>query len=203
MTLSAALIAGAVQAAPVGLAKSVTLVAMTKGVAASGSTLTLIEGALKIMAWTKAKTAVVAGAIVVLAAGTTTVITVKKAHEHQIPVSQGGIFKSDANTGATNNGSLDVAFTSIGVTLTMKDQTLEIAGVIPNSNAEKAGLRRGLIIQQIDGANIAGKSLGECAGMMRGATGSKIKIGVSDTTNGKTKIVEFTRDRNPVPLPFH
>jgi RNA polymerase sigma factor (sigma-70 family) len=42
-----------VQAAPVALAKSVTAVAITKGVAASGSTLTLIQGALKIMAWTK------------------------------------------------------------------------------------------------------------------------------------------------------
>jgi RNA polymerase sigma factor (sigma-70 family) len=61
-----------VQAAPVALAKSVTAVALTKGVAASTSTLTLINGALKIMAWTKAKTAAVAGACVLLAAGTTT-----------------------------------------------------------------------------------------------------------------------------------
>jgi RNA polymerase sigma factor (sigma-70 family) len=49
--------ANSVQAAPVALAKSVTAVAIAKGAAASGSTLTLIKGALKIMAWTKAKTA--------------------------------------------------------------------------------------------------------------------------------------------------
>src|SRR5450759_4848978 len=58
---TAAIIAGtisanSVQAAPVALAKSVTAVAIAKGAAASGSTLTLIKGALKIMAWTKAKT---------------------------------------------------------------------------------------------------------------------------------------------------
>jgi RNA polymerase sigma factor (sigma-70 family) len=70
----------AMQVAPVGLAKSVTLVAMTKGVAASGSTLTLIKGALKIMAWAKAKTAVVVGAGVLLAAGTATMVVVEKAH---------------------------------------------------------------------------------------------------------------------------
>ena len=66
--------AHSVQAVPVALAKSVTTVALAKGAAASTSTLTLIKGALKIMAWTKVKTAVVAGAVVLLTAGTTTVI---------------------------------------------------------------------------------------------------------------------------------
>jgi RNA polymerase sigma factor (sigma-70 family) len=77
ITLSAAAIAGAisthsVQAAPVALAKSVTAIAMTKGAAASGSTLTLIKGALTIMAWTKAKTAIVVGVAAILTVGTTT-----------------------------------------------------------------------------------------------------------------------------------
>ena len=63
VVLSAVVVAGAmsahsVRAAPVGLAKSVTTVALAKGAAASGSTLTLIKGALKIMTWTKAKSAV-------------------------------------------------------------------------------------------------------------------------------------------------
>jgi uncharacterized protein (TIGR03435 family) len=69
--------AHSVQAAPVTLAKSITVVAFAKGTAASTSTLTLIKGALKIMAWTKAKTAIVVGVVVLLAAGTTTV-TVKE-----------------------------------------------------------------------------------------------------------------------------
>jgi RNA polymerase sigma factor (sigma-70 family) len=73
-----AIIAGAisvncVQAAPVALAKTVTAVAIVKGAAASGSTLTLIKGALKIMAWSKAKTAVVVTVAVMLVAGTTEV----------------------------------------------------------------------------------------------------------------------------------
>jgi len=66
--------ANSVQAAPVALAKSVTAVAIAKGAAASGSTLTLIKGALKIMAWTKAKTAIVVGVGILLTAGTTTVV---------------------------------------------------------------------------------------------------------------------------------
>jgi RNA polymerase sigma factor (sigma-70 family) len=79
VTLTATMIAGAVaansvQAAPAGLAVTVTAAA-AKGAAVSSSTLTLIKGALKIMAWTKAKTAVVA-VVVVLAAGTTTPIII-------------------------------------------------------------------------------------------------------------------------------
>jgi uncharacterized protein (TIGR03435 family) len=79
--IAGAISANSVQAAPVALAKTVTAVAIAKGVAASGSTLTLIKGALKIMAWTKMKTAIVAGAVVLLAAGTTTV-TVKEIQAH-------------------------------------------------------------------------------------------------------------------------
>ncbi len=66
--------ANSLQAAPAALAKAVTTVAFAKGAAASASTLTLINGAAKIMAWTKAKTAVVIGAGLLLAAATTTVI---------------------------------------------------------------------------------------------------------------------------------
>jgi hypothetical protein len=74
--IAGAISANSVQAAPMALAKSVTAVALTKGVAVSTSTLTLIKGALKLMAWTKAKTAVIAAAAVILAAGTTTPIII-------------------------------------------------------------------------------------------------------------------------------
>ena len=54
--IAGAISANSIQAAPMVLAKSVTSVAIAKGAAASGSTLILIKGALKLMAWTKAKT---------------------------------------------------------------------------------------------------------------------------------------------------
>ena len=82
---TAAIIAGAisgnsVQAAPAALANSAAAITIAKGTAASASTLTLIKGALKIMAWTKAKTAIVASACVLLAAGTTS-ITIYRAQK--------------------------------------------------------------------------------------------------------------------------
>jgi RNA polymerase sigma factor (sigma-70 family) len=83
--IAGAISANSVQAAPVALANSVVAVAVAKGAAASGSTLTLIKGALKIMAWEKAKTAIVAGASVLLAAGTTTAFVVQHKFHNVAP----------------------------------------------------------------------------------------------------------------------
>ena len=74
--IAGAISANSVHAAPVALAKSVTAVAVAKGAAVSVSTLTLIKGALQLMAWAKAKTAILAVAGLLFAAGTTA-ITVK------------------------------------------------------------------------------------------------------------------------------
>jgi uncharacterized protein (TIGR03435 family) len=71
--LAGAISANSVQAAPAALVKTMSTVAIAKGVTASVSTLTLIKGALKIMAWTKAKVIVVVGVAVILTTGTATV----------------------------------------------------------------------------------------------------------------------------------
>ena len=57
-------------AAPGALAATITKAAAAKGVAASGSVMTILKGTLKIMAWTKIKTAALAGAVALLAAST-------------------------------------------------------------------------------------------------------------------------------------
>jgi RNA polymerase sigma factor (sigma-70 family) len=74
VVIAGALSGNCVQAAPVGLHQTISAVALAKGAAASTSTLALVKGALKIMAWTKAKTAALIGACVLLTAGTTTAI---------------------------------------------------------------------------------------------------------------------------------
>jgi len=66
-----------IQIAPAMLAKTATAVALAKGATASASTLTLIKGALKIMAWTNAKTAAVIGITTLLVVGTATVVVTK------------------------------------------------------------------------------------------------------------------------------
>jgi RNA polymerase sigma factor (sigma-70 family) len=84
VAFSATIIAGAVsansiQAAPIGLAATISATAV-KSSAVAASTLTLVKGALKLMAWTKAKTAIVVSACVLFTAGTTTTLMV----QHQV-----------------------------------------------------------------------------------------------------------------------
>jgi uncharacterized protein (TIGR03435 family) len=71
--LTTVIAANSVQAAPAVLAKSVIAAGLAQGVATSASTLTLVQGALKLMAWTKMKTAIVAAVVIV---ATTSVVTV-------------------------------------------------------------------------------------------------------------------------------
>lgn len=74
--ISSAVSAHSIQSAPPALAHTITVLALTKGTAAGASTLTLIKGGLKIMAWSKTKTAIVAG-VIALALGGVTPLAVK------------------------------------------------------------------------------------------------------------------------------
>jgi len=89
--------ANSVQAAPVGLAVTVTAVAKTSAV--SGSSLALV----KLMAWVKAQTAIVVGTAVVLAAVTTAVVIEgmdqQETYSWQVPfVSQTNFYQILSNT---------------------------------------------------------------------------------------------------------
>jgi RNA polymerase sigma factor (sigma-70 family) len=76
--------ANSVQTAPAGLAKAVSAVATAKGAAASTSTLTLIKGALKLMAWSKAKVAVAVAAGLILAGGASIVVVNKVSEAREL-----------------------------------------------------------------------------------------------------------------------
>jgi len=81
VTSTTAIIAGAISAhsihmAPAAVSHSVMAVATAKGAAASASTLTLIQGALKLMASTKLKIGIASAIIVALVATTATMTAV-------------------------------------------------------------------------------------------------------------------------------
>jgi serine-type D-Ala-D-Ala carboxypeptidase/endopeptidase len=71
-----------VQAAPAALAKSATALGLTKGVAASGSTLSLFQATLKTMAWAKAKTVFAISLAVLVPAGAAVLVA---GHEPRNP----------------------------------------------------------------------------------------------------------------------
>lgn len=102
--LAAAISANSVQAAPAALAQTATAVAIAKGAAVSTSTLTLIKGAMKIMAWTKAKTAVVTGVAVVLAATSISLVGMAVVAVQNLP-GQIGWWKLNQNSGSSISDS--------------------------------------------------------------------------------------------------
>ncbi len=75
--LTEAISANSVQSAPATLAKTAAAVALAKGATASTPALALIKGVLKIMAWTKIKSAMVVGVATLLVAGTATAVVKK------------------------------------------------------------------------------------------------------------------------------
>ena len=90
--------AHSVQAAPATLAKSISVVAVAKGATASSSTLTLIKGAFKIMAWTKTKI-IAATAVVAIAGISAITIAVKqRGHSHPVTVTSPGDWIWEANS---------------------------------------------------------------------------------------------------------
>jgi uncharacterized protein (TIGR03435 family) len=111
VTSTTAIIGGAISAnsvlmAPAPLAKSVAAVAIVKSAMVNSSTLTLIKGALKAMAWTKAKTAVIAGIGILLAAGTATVV-VERAVAKSNASSSGPVWADDPTKWESNSRVLD------------------------------------------------------------------------------------------------
>jgi len=76
--LAGAISANSVHAAPVALTTTISAAAVKTAVV-STSTATIINGALKLMAWTKVKMAIVTGVVVLLAGGTT-LVAVKAAN---------------------------------------------------------------------------------------------------------------------------
>ena len=79
LTLSSAAITGAVSAnsvhaAPAGLATTIATVAATKGATAGSSTLALVKGALKLMAWNQTKKHLTLGATLLVVAGAVTTL---------------------------------------------------------------------------------------------------------------------------------
>ncbi len=100
--IAQAISANSVHAAPAGLALTVSAGALAKGAAASTSTLTLVHGALKLMAWTKAKTGMVIGIVAILAVTSTTFVGFKLA-ERRLPIAESATGLSPFTMNATGS----------------------------------------------------------------------------------------------------
>ncbi len=134
-TIAETISTNSVQAAPVALVKAVTAVALAKGAAASISTLTLVKGALKIMAWTKAKTAILTGAVAILAATSTAIIGVELVRAHHPTAERWDILSPSAV-----NATLEIqpdGTTLFHATIELTNATSQTSGITRLSGQDK------------------------------------------------------------------
>lgn len=85
----------------------------------------------------------------------------------------------------------------IGAGLESDEKTglVRISRIYSQSPADLAGLQAGLLIQQINGVSVEGKSLQECLGLIAGSTGTKVQLGLVDPAGKRTKSVELRKQK--------
>ncbi len=84
-------------------------------------------------------------------------------------------------------------FEGIGAQLGLKDGYPVIVAPLDGSPAEKAGIRAGDIIVQVDGQSVAGASLDKVVGMVRGPEGTDVKLTVIHAGQGSMTDITIQR----------
>ncbi len=92
-------------------------------------------------------------------------------------------------------------FQGIGAYVRMRDDgKLEIAGIIPGTPAEEAGLRSGDRVLAVDGQSIVGYSIYEAIALIRGPAGTPVTLLIERPGEEKTFEVTIVRARIEIPL---
>ncbi|MFC1944146.1 S41 family peptidase [Chloroflexota bacterium] len=86
------------------------------------------------------------------------------------------------------------SFEGIGAEITMRDGQLTVVSPINGSPAERAGIKPGDSILQIDGQSTAGMSLMEAVLMIRGDRGTSVRLNVLHTGSETPEEITITRD---------
>ncbi len=72
---------------------------------------------------------------------------------------------------------------------------LRISKVLANSPAEKAGLTAGRVICSIDGMPTTDKSIAQCAALIRGQSGTRLKLELASAGQNPTESIEMLREK--------
>ncbi len=95
--------------------------------------------------------------------------------------------------------SLSGTFVGVGAVLDLRTNGTTVVRVLPSSPAEKAGLRAGEVIVSVDGAAMAGLTLEQVVGKIRGPVGTNVTLGLSDL-DGSQRTLTIVRATLDLPL---
>ena len=96
----------------------------------------------------------------------------------------------------SNNDDLKGSFSGVGISFTIREDTLHVQTVISNGPAEKAGIVAGDKIVSVDGKPFVGKDCNNETAMKRlkGAKGTKVKLGIIRYGEKNMRTFVVTRD---------
>ncbi len=86
------------------------------------------------------------------------------------------------------------SFSGIGAELGMKKELIVIIAPLPDSPAEKAGIKAGDKILSVDGADTAGWTLDEAVSKIRGVKGTAVKLKIWRDGSDKPQEITIVRD---------
>jgi C-terminal processing protease CtpA/Prc len=88
-------------------------------------------------------------------------------------------------------------FAGVGIALRMDAQSSGpiIQQVIPNSPAAAAHINAGMTISKVNDISLEGKTLAECANLIRGPVGTTVTLELVTPDGSRTNTVELTRQK--------
>ena len=104
----------------------------------------------------------------------------------------------DASNFRFSLDDIEGTFEGIGATVTMRDGYPTIVAPLPDSPADKVGLNAGDVIRGVEGESIDGLTLQEVVDMIRGPSGSPIRLSIQP--EGTELITEVTIFRAEIRL---
>ncbi|HKK14190.1 MAG TPA: S41 family peptidase [Gammaproteobacteria bacterium] len=84
-------------------------------------------------------------------------------------------------------------FPGIGAEVRMENKHVVVVAPLDGSPAQRAGLRPGDVIFKVDGKDVAGQSLDQVVGRIRGPAGSQVSLSLGRPHSDHTRTVSLTR----------
>jgi carboxyl-terminal processing protease len=107
----------------------------------------------------------------------------------------------DAEELASFNEAIEGSFSGVGMTVGQSDESgIRIGSVFNRSPADRAGLRAGDVIVEVDGESILGQNTDLAVAMIKGPEGTEVTLGVRVQGRGESRRFRLTREEISVPV---
>lgn len=100
---------------------------------------------------------------------------------------------------AARDASLSGTFVGVGAVLDLRNNAPTVVRVLPDSPAEKAGLRAGEVILRVDGNDVAGQTIEQIVAKVRGPAGTPVTLVLRDL-DGSEHSLTIVRAKLSLPV---